>query len=65
MKIIFSILAVIALTFMSTACTNRDVGTVGGAVVGGVAGSALTRGSPVGTVVGAVGGGYIGRQLSR
>jgi osmotically inducible lipoprotein OsmB len=46
-------------------CTNREVGTVGGAAVGGVAGNALTGGSTVGTVAGAVGGGVIGNQISR
>ena len=47
------------------ACTNRQLGTTGGAVVGGVAGSALTGGSTAGTIAGAVGGGFIGNQLTR
>jgi len=47
------------------ACTNRDMGTVGGAAIGGVAGNALTGGSTAGTVAGAVGGGIIGNQMSR
>jgi osmotically inducible lipoprotein OsmB len=48
-----------------TSCTNNEMGTVGGAAVGGVAGSALTGGSALGTVAGAVGGGVIGNQMSR
>ena len=46
-------------------CTNRDMATVGGAAVGGVAGNALTGGSAAGTVVGAVGGGIIGNQIAK
>lgn len=45
-------------------CTNKDMGTVGGAALGGVAGNALTGGSTAGTVAGAVGGGLIGRAVS-
>jgi osmotically inducible lipoprotein OsmB len=56
---------IIALLFCLTACSNRDYSTVGGAAIGGVAGSALTGGSTAGTVVGAVGGGIIGNQLAR
>jgi len=56
-----TMLAVVLLT----SCTNREMGTVGGAAVGGIAGSALTGGSAAGTVIGAVGGGLIGNQLSR
>ena len=48
-----------------TSCTNRDMGTVGGAAIGGIAGNALTGGSALGTVAGAVGGGVIGNQLAR
>jgi len=47
-----------------TACTNKQMGTVGGAALGGVAGSALTGGSTAGTVVGAVGGGLIGNAVT-
>lgn len=54
----------IALSFLTCACTNKDMGTVGGAALGGVAGSALTGGSAAGTVVGAVGGGLIGRAVT-
>jgi osmotically inducible lipoprotein OsmB len=48
-----------------TACTNRDMGTIGGAAVGGIVGSAVTGGSGLGTVAGAIGGGVIGNQLTR
>lgn len=43
--------------------TSAEKGTVAGAAVGGVAGSALTGGSALGTVGGAVGGGIIGHEL--
>ena len=57
-------LIAIALTagFLS-ACTNKDMATVGGAALGGVAGNAITGGSTAGTVVGAVGGGLVGRAV--
>jgi osmotically inducible lipoprotein OsmB len=64
-KLISSTLAVILAVGLLAACTNRDMATVGGAAVGGVAGNALTGGSAVGTVAGAVGGGIIGNQLAR
>jgi len=64
-KIISSSIALILIVGSLTACTNREMGTVGGAAIGGVAGNALTGGSTAGTVVGAVGGGIIGNQLTR
>jgi osmotically inducible lipoprotein OsmB len=66
MKKIISLSATIILAAsLLVACTNRDMATVGGAAVGGVAGNALTGGSALGTVAGAVGGGVIGNQLAR
>lgn len=62
-KLLLSVIT-LALAVGISACTNRDVGTVGGAAVGGVVGSAVTGGSTAGTIVGAVGGGYVGRQLA-
>lgn len=64
-NLILSSMAMIIVVGSLTACTNRDMGTVGGAAVGGVAGNVLTGGSTLGTVAGAVGGGVIGNQLSR
>jgi osmotically inducible lipoprotein OsmB len=62
-KFILSCVATALLAGAMTACTNKDMGTVGGAALGGVAGSAITGGSTAGTVVGAVGGGLIGRSV--
>lgn len=48
-------------------CANMDrqtAGTVGGAVLGGVAGDALI-GGPLGTVGGAAAGAYIGNQATK
>jgi osmotically inducible lipoprotein OsmB len=64
-KIISSSLAIILTMSLMTACTNREMGTVGGAAVGGIAGNVVTGGSAMGTAVGAVGGAVIGNQLSR
>jgi hypothetical protein len=55
MKKILSI-SVIMIATLLVSCTNREMGTVGGAAIGGVAGSALT---------GAIGGGVVGNQLTR
>jgi osmotically inducible lipoprotein OsmB len=48
-----------------TGCGSRGetVGTVGGAVLGGAAGSAVTGGSTIGTVGGAAAGGIIGHEV--
>lgn len=64
-KLIFCSAALILAASLLTSCTNRDMGTVGGAAIGGVAGSALTGGSALGTVAGAVGGGIVGNQVTR
>lgn len=64
-KTLISIFAIFVVASSLCACTNRQMGTVGGAALGGVAGSALTGGSTAGTVVGAVGGGLIGNAVSR
>ncbi len=64
-KLLTLSVAVFLLVGLLTSCTNREMGTVGGAAVGGVAGNALTGGSTAGTVAGAVGGGIIGNQMAR
>lgn len=63
-KIILSISTLVLAMGLLCACTNQDMGTVGGAALGGVAGNAITGGSTAGTVVGAVGGGLVGRAVS-
>ena len=61
-KSILSFFAIVLAFGLLTACTNNQMGTVGGAALGGLAGNAITGGSGVGTVVGAVGGGLIGHS---
>jgi len=43
--------------------SGETIGTVGGAVAGGVVGSAVTGGSTIGTVGGAVVGGVVGNEV--
>jgi osmotically inducible lipoprotein OsmB len=62
------IVAAIALTGLAACGGNptgkgETVGTVGGAAVGGMAGSAVTGGSTAGTVGGAVLGGVVGNEV--
>ena len=45
--------------------SRQEIGMVGGAVVGGIVGSAVTGGSTVGTVGGAAAGGYIGNRIAK
>ncbi|MBK9020891.1 MAG: glycine zipper 2TM domain-containing protein [Sulfuritalea sp.] len=45
--------------------SRQDIGMVGGAVVGGIVGSAITGGSTVGTVGGAAAGGYLGTRIAK
>jgi len=52
-------------TLLMSGCTNREMGTAGGAALGGVVGYGLTGGSAAGTAIGAVGGGIIGNNVSR
>jgi osmotically inducible lipoprotein OsmB len=61
------IVAAIAITGLAACGGNptgrgETVGTVGGAAVGGMAGSAATGGSTMGTVGGAVLGGILGNE---
>ena len=58
----------IAGIIMLSACSgmsSTDKGTVAGAAVGGVAGSALTGGSALGTVGGAAAGGIVGHEVGQ
>lgn len=67
MKTIFAAAALAASLLGLTGCAGMDrqtAGTVGGAVVGGVAGDALI-GGPVGTVGGAAAGAYLGNQATK
>lgn len=45
--------------------SRQQLGTLGGAVVGGATGSVLTDGSTLGTVGGAAAGALIGQELSK
>jgi len=60
-------LTVLALAGL-TGCagmSRHDKDVVGGAAIGGVAGSVLTGGSALGTVGGAAVGGVIGNEVSK
>lgn len=66
-KLIISSMAVLLAVSMLTGCTSsqrKDTGMIAGAVVGGVAGSALSGGNTAATVAGAAGGAYVGRALT-
>lgn len=68
MKKLSTFIAIIVVSsslIMATGCTNREMGTAGGAALGGVVGYGVTGGSAGGTAVGAVGGGLIGNAVSR
>lgn len=58
-----AMLAAISLAACSANPTKREVGTVSGAVVGGIVGSALTGGSGIGTIGGAAAGSYVGNRI--
>lgn len=61
-------LPLIAVAFIS-ACsstpTKQEIGTVSGAVIGGIVGSSLTYGSGAGTVGGAAAGAYVGNRIGK
>lgn len=52
------------LTGCSSNPSKQEIGTVTGAVLGGVVGTALT-GNTAGTVVGAGAGAYVGNRLAK
>ena len=64
-KLISMTSAILLALCVVTSCTNREMGTAGGAVVGGVVGNAVTGGSVLGTAAGAVGGAVVGNQVTR
>ncbi len=53
----------VVLAGCSTNHPRRDLGTVGGAALGGGAGYALTDGNPLATLGGAALGGLVGNQV--
>ena len=60
------VLAVLAVVFALSGCSNmsqQQINTSVGAAVGGVAGAILTGGNGIGTVGGAAIGGVIGNQV--
>ncbi len=54
-----------ALALAGCGATNRELGTAGGAAVGGVIGHEISGGSTLGTLGGAAAGGVIGNQIGR
>lgn len=62
--IIAGVLAV-SLGACSNTPTRQKIGTVGGAVVGGVVGHAVSDGSDLGTIGGAALGGFIGHEVTK
>jgi osmotically inducible lipoprotein OsmB len=67
-RTVVSIATAVTLASALTACgtpSNQTMGTVGGAALGGLAGSAVTGGSTVGTVGGAAVGGVIGHEVTK
>lgn len=64
-QVLLTTFAILMTATVLTACSNQEFGTIGGAVAGGYAGSALTGGSTGGTIAGSIGGGYLGNQLTR
>lgn len=69
MKKISSALIAGVLAISLGACSNtptrQKVGTVGGAVVGGIVGHSVSDGSDLGTIGGAALGGFIGHEVTK
>lgn len=63
-KLSLSLMTVFLAASLMCACTNQQMGTVGGAALGGAIGYGVT-GSGVGAAVGVVGGGLIGNAVSQ
>lgn len=63
-----SIIATAMLAASLAGCagmSRQDKATIGGAAIGGVAGSVLSNGSGLGTVGGAAVGGVVGHKLGK
>jgi osmotically inducible lipoprotein OsmB len=58
-----AIAASVCLGLVGCSTTPEAVGTVGGAVVGGVAGHAIGGGSALGTIGGAAAGAVVGHEI--
>ncbi len=60
--------SILAIAVSLAACgtpSRQTLGTAGGAVLGGAAGSAVTNGSTAGTIGGAAVGGVIGHEITK
>jgi osmotically inducible lipoprotein OsmB len=57
--------SMLMLSGCSSNPTKQEIGTVSGAIVGGLVGAQLGGGSTFGTVTGAAAGGYIGNRIGR
>lgn len=67
-RTLISVVSAITLASALSACgtpTRQQVGVGTGAVLGGVAGHAVTGGSTMGTVGGAAVGGLLGNEVSK
>jgi osmotically inducible lipoprotein OsmB len=65
MKKVIAMLLMVSLLAGCSGWSRQSQGTAGGAVIGGVAGAALTHGSIAGTAVGAVGGALVGHAVTQ
>lgn len=61
--------AAMVAALVSTGCghspTNQEIGTAGGAIIGGAVGNAASGGSTLGTIGGAAVGGVLGNEVGR
>ncbi len=64
-KYFCAVLGALALAACSHSPTNEELGTAGGAAIGGAVGHAASGGSTLGTLGGAAVGGVVGNQIGR